>query len=296
MEGLLFYFREKEGRRGLITTKNSQYIFMEPFEKVVYRYYFKKNGIDSEDTKITRQIADPKYLSVKVRPTSDTYLSKISDFDDIEMDPSASFKIDFEGKEEIFIDVLFESLTHRRLKVRVGTREEDKESFEDENSYSDAPDAYVKMTDVQIRYDAVHFNYIYRRSGRLKKYPTSITYEQLAHIYMDREFNSLTHIDRDYPRLEINNGLREKGWAVNILEKVIYREEAGRRIEISDEELADIIKEYATPVEILGLLKTNDVKVSNHSIRRIAELYLQDCDRVCSLPDATVHNTIDNRG
>lgn len=296
MDGLLFYYRDREGRRGQIKVGSPQYIFMEPYDKVVLRYSFKKNGIDTEDTNITRQVVDPNYLSVKVRPTSDPFLSKISDFDSITMEDVDSFPIDFKGSEELYVDVLYESKTARRLKVKVSTIIEENESFENENTISDGPDEYVRMSDVQIKYDAVYFNYIFRRSGRLKKYAGAAPYSVLGSIYKDRQLNAATHVDKNYPRASVTEYLRSNGWFIDPNDQMIYKTDSGRKIEITEEELGNIVRDTATPLEILGLLRTTDIGVSNHPLRKQAEMFLQDCDRVCNLPDADITTVIDNRG
>lgn len=295
MDGLKFFFHDSRGRKQ-IKPEDPQYLFLEPYEAVVLRHSFTKDGLETPETKISKQTIDPKYLEVKVRPTKDKMLSRINDFKYIDTNPNESFTITFNSDdEELFVDVLYRSITDKRLKVRISTlTTASSDFFENESTITDGPDAYVKLVDLQIKYDAVYFNYIYRRKGMLKKYVGKVSYEQLGYIFKDRLFNP-DHIDSGFPRASIEDAITEDGWKIDITNKMIYKEDRGRKLEMLDEHLANLIKTKGRRTEILGLLKTQDEQVSKHFLRLTAQNYLQDCDRVCGLPDTTPTTIIDLR-
>lgn len=298
MDGLIFLYKNKSGAMLEITPQVPQYLFLEPLEKVVLRLYFKKNGIDVEQTKMLRQSVDPSVISVTVRNTSAPFISRISDFKDITngSDKEVTFAIDFEEKKQTFVDVLFESLVEDRLKVKLSTVSEGIDSFENENTVTDGPDAFVKLVSVIIRPDAVVFTLVYRRSGRLVQFNAIKTYSSISEILKDRMVNEF-NLDRTFEYTQIERKLREENWKIDRINNVIYREEGLRKIEITSEEFGDVIRRSASILEILYLLKTNSPNDNiTHPFYKEAVNNLQKGSSEASMPPADVKNTSDLRG
>ena len=298
MDGLIFLYKNKSGAMLEITPQVPQFLFLEPLEKVVLRLYFKKNGIDVEQTKMLRQSVDPSVISVTVRNTSAPFISRISDFKDITngLDKEVTFAIDFEEKKQTFVDVLFESLVEDRLKVKLSTVSEGIDSFENENTVTDGPDAFVKLVSVIIRPDAVVFTLVYRRSGRLVQFNAIKTYASISEILKDRMVNEF-NLDRTFEYTQIERKLREENWKIDRINNVIYREEGLRKIEITSEEFGDVIRRSASILEILYLLKTNSPNDNiTHPFYKEAVNNLQKGSSEASMPPANVKNTSDLRG
>ena len=298
MDGLIFLYKNKSGTMLEITPQVPQFLFLEPFEKVVLRLYFKKNGIDVEQTKMLRQSVDPSVISVTVRNTSAPFISRISDFKDITngLDKEVTFAIDFEEKKQTFVDVLFESLVEDRLKVKLSTVSEGIDSFENENTVTDGPDAFVKLVSVIIRPDAVVFTLVYRRSGRLVQFNAIKTYASISEILKDRMVNEF-NLDRTFEYTQIERKLIEENWKIDRINNVIYREEGLRKIEITSEEFGDVIRRSASILEILYLLKTNSPNDNiTHPFYKEAVNNLQKGSSESSMPPADVKNTSDLRG
>ena len=298
MDGLIFLYKNKSGTMLEITPQVPQFLFLEPLEKVVLRLYFKKNGIDVEQTKMLRQSVDPSVISVTVRNTSAPFISRISDFKDITngLDKEVTFAIDFEEKKQTFVDVLFESLVEDRLKVKLSTVSEGIDSFENENTVTDGPDAFVKLVSVIIRPDAVVFTLVYRRSGRLVQFNAIKTYSSISEILKDRMVNEF-NLDRTFEYTQIERKLREENWKIDRINNVIYREEGLRKIEITSEEFGDVIRRSASILEILYLLKTNSPNDNiTHPFYKEAVNNLQKGSSEASMPPADVKNTSDLRG
>ena len=298
MDGLIFLYKNKSGTMLEITPQVPQFLFLEPLEKVVLRLYFKKNGIDVEQTKMFRQSVDPSVISVTVRNTSATFISRISDFKDITngLDKEVTFAIDFEEKKQTFVDVLFESLVEDRLKVKLSTISEGIDSFENENTVTDGPDAFVKLVSVVIRPDGVVFTLVYRRSGRLVQFNGIKTYASISEILKDRMVNKF-NLDRTFEYTQIERKLIEENWKIDRINNVIYREEGLRKIEITSEEFGDVIRRSASILEILYLLKTNSPNDNiTHPFYKEAINNLQKGSSEASMPPANVKNTSDLRG
>lgn len=298
MDGLIFLYKNKSGAMLEITPQVPQFLFLEPLEKVVLRLYFKKNGIDVEQTKMLRQSVDPSVISVTVRNTSAPFISRISDFKDITngLDKEVTFAIDFEEKKQTFVDVLFESLVEDRLKVKLSTVSEGIDSFENENTVTDGPDAFVKLVGVVIRPDGVVFTLVYRRSGRLVQFNGIKTYASISEILKDRMVNEF-NLDRTFEYTQIERKLREENWKIDRINNIIYREEGLRKIEITSEEFGDVIRRSASILEILYLLKTNNPNDNiTHPFYKEAVNNLQKGSSEASMPPADVKNTSDLRG
>ena len=298
MDGLIFLYKNKSGAMLEITPQVPQFLFLEPLEKVVLRLYFKKNGIDVEQTKMLRQSVDPSVISVTVRNTSTPFISRISDFKDITngLDKEVTFAIDFEEKKQTFVDVLFESLVEDRLKVKLSTISEGIDSFENENTVTDGPDAFVKLVGVVIRPDGVVFTLVYRRSGRLVQFNGIKTYASISEILKDRMVNEF-NLDRTFEYTQIERKLIEENWKIDRINNVIYREEGLRKIEITSEEFGDVIRRSASILEILYLLKTNSPNDNiTHPFYKEAVNNLQKGSSEASMPPADVKNISDLRG
>lgn len=295
MDGLKMYFRDVQGAQKEILLNRPQYIFLEPKERLVVRYRIIRHGLEGEATKISRQTKTPELLICKVLVTESKLLSKIKDFEDIESDPIYTFPIDFTNKSEIIVDVLYESLSEDRLKLKVGVFSERDEAFENENTITDGPDEFVRTVNVTIDFDAVYYTYLFRRKGRLRKHVGRATWIQLSEIWKERELSIVNHVDKDIPREGINKAVRDQGWKLDYLHGRVTKTVDKREIEVTEEELASVLRTSARPSEVLGLLRSNNIRESKHPLLKAGESLLQDCDNVCSLQEATPKTLIDKR-
>lgn len=269
-----------------------QYVFIEPYGKVVVRYHFTNDGDPYALANIRKQVADPRLLKVKVLTTLERKISTPKDFENSSEDPNELFYLPFNPDNRIiYVDVLYESLTARRLQVKISTPVTINESL-----LSKGEDEFLKIVDVQIRHEGVYFTYVFRRSGVLKKYVGLASYLDLAKIYKEREFSSEENKDKSFLRTGITEAIKEQGYEIDYERSSIYKTQKAREIEITDEELSKIILSKASRLEILNLLKTYDPVKSNHKLRLEAEKFLQSCDRVCDLPETILADIIDTRG
>lgn len=294
MEQVKFEYKAKSGILIEITDNLPQYIFLEPLASTVVRYYFTRDGLLEDDTRITKQVVNPDLLSVKIRPTNDPLISQHRLFKDIDVADTETFQIVFNSKTE-FVDILYTNLTEDRMKVKVSTFTDNIESFENENSYTDGPDEIVRLTKVSV--DRTHINgtYIYRKDGRLKMYPFSEPYSNFYTIVKERILQGSSHTDRDLPLTLIERGINKEGWTISKSSQRFFKNIKGREIEITKEELGAIIRDYASPLEILHILKSVDYKKTGHFLMNKVSDNLLDCDTTCSLPPSEPKDIIDNR-
>lgn len=296
MEGLAMRYKNSKGALTKIELEKPHYLFLEPLERVVVRYTITKDGLEENNTNIARQVPDTSLLTVKAIQTESKFITKVIDFENVPSGKIESVALDFSKGDEVFVDVLYESLTTDRLRVKIKVLSKHADSFENENTVTDGPDEFVRVSDVQIKNDAVYFNYIFRRSGRLKKYVGKVEYPLLAQILKERLFLGFYHVDYEQPMAKIQAAIRDAKWFVDGAEREIYKKITGRTVYITDDEIGELIREHALPSEIFGLLTTKNLKESKHFLLRDAQNFLVDCDRACSLPAATPENLTDKRG
>lgn len=296
MYGIQLLYRNIRGSSVQITNSLAQYLFLEPKEKIVIRYYFVKNGLEVNTTKLLNEVKETEVLSVKLREPESNVLSKISDFKNIvdREEDAIYFDVDFNAGDTSYLDVLFESKVDERLKVKIYTIDSDADSFENENTVTDGPDAFVKVVDITITPEFVFYTYVYRREGRLKKAPSQIRYESLATILSIRLLVE-GHPDSSFDKSLVTKGLIDSGYLVDYSADRIYKEINNKKVNITLEELGLIIKDYASPAEILNLLKTKDLVLSEHNLILKGEQELVSCDSVCSLPEAKPNAVVDER-
>lgn len=297
MEGIDVLYRNNQNTTVEVTAKIPQYIFLEPYGKSVVRYYFKKNGIELDSTKLLNTVQDPGLLSVKIRHPKTPVISRLLDFSSVEekRDPdSMYFDVSFEDSDTYPIDVLYQSKTNKRLKVKIYAVDEETESFENENTVTDEPDAYVKLVEVRAEFDKVFYTYVYRRDGRLKKYPSSITYLGLV-PFVQRRLLRTDHPDYSMPIPLTTAGIKAEGYYIDVIDGVIAKEVDKRVIEITPEELGSIIQKYTPLDEIISLLSTSDYKTTQHPLIKEGETLLVACDSVCSYPPANKLNSEEQR-
>lgn len=297
MLGIKFRYKNTKGQSIDITEKTPQYLYLEPLGKVVVRYYFVKDGLEVNATKLISDVLEPGVLSVKIRPPASVFLSPVSDFRNLpeRLDAADYFEIDFSLSDTVPMDVLYASKVEERLKIKVKDLAAGEDSFENENTVTDGPDAFVKIVGVVIRPQNVYYVYIHRREGRLKKAPSTVEYSRFAPILKSRMFDP-TDIDRSLSFASILRGLIKEEWYIDYSEGKIYKKIDEKGIAITDEELGDVIREYGDIRDIVNLLSTLDVKISNHPLIKESESFYVSCDGDCSLPAAIPQNTIDERG
>lgn len=297
MLNLKFQYKNSKGKSVDLSQSEPQYLYLEPFGQVVVRYYIKKDGLQVNSVKMISHVIEEGILSVKIREPSSVYLSRISDFNNVpdRTDPAEYFEIDFSLGDEVVRDVLFTSKVKERLKVKIKDGSSKEESFENENSHTDGPDEYIKVVDVTVKPEYVYHVYIFRRDGWLKKTPTQTRYGDLGSIYTERLF-SPNHIDSSLTTSSIDRALIREGFSIDYLEKRIYKQLPGKNLEITDEELGEIIRDHADLRDIINLLTSVDPRVSLHPLIKQAEDIYVSCDSVCSLPAAVPQNSVDERG
>ena len=296
MQGINLYYRNNQNENTEITNNVPQYLFLEPFGKIVLRYYFKKDGLETNNTKLLNQLTDPELLTVKIRNPESSVLSRTTDFrgiPDREGD-SMYFEVDFNSGDNYYVDVLYESKTSERLKVKIYANDAETESFENENTVTDGPDEFVKLVDVRAEFDKVYYTYVYRRSGRLKKAPNVIDYSQLVSI-AEKRLLIESYPDYSMKLPTLNKALVKEGFLVDYIDDRIYKEEDGRKIDITLQEFADVIQRYVPINEIISLLLTSDYTLTQHKLIKDGEDYLVSCDSVCSYPPANKLNSEDQR-
>lgn len=296
MLGIKFLYKNTKGQSINITEKTPQYLYLEPLGKVVIRYYFVKSGLEVNNTKLISDVLEPDILSVKIKPPASIFLSPVADFRNIpeRLDAADYFEIDFSLSDTVPMDVLYSSKVEERLKIKVKDLAAGEESFENENTVTDGPDAFVKIVGVVIRPQNVYYVYIHRREGRLKKSPSTVEYSRFAPILKSRMFDP-TDIDRGLSFASILRGLLKDEWYIDYTEANIYKKVGEKNISITDEELGAVIRKYGDIRDIVNLLNTLDVTLSNHPLIKESESFYVSCDGDCSLPAAVPQNTIDER-
>ena len=97
MLGIKFRYKNTKGQSIDITEKTPQYLYLEPLGKVVVRYYFVKDGLEVNATKLISDVLEPGVLSVKIKPPASIFLSPVSDFRNLpeRLDAADYFEIDF---------------------------------------------------------------------------------------------------------------------------------------------------------------------------------------------------------
>lgn len=297
MLGIKFRYKDNKGQDIDIENKKPQYLYLEPKGKVVVRYYFTKAGLDVNTTKLISNVLQTDIVSVKIKKPKNAFLSSVADFDNIpdRLNNAEYFEVDFSSNDTISMDVLYESLTDSRLKIKVIDSEAPTDSFENENTVSDGPDAFVKVVGVVVRPQDVYYVYIYRRDGRLKKTPSTVEYSTLASIFKERVFNP-SHPDHNLSSDSIVRGIINSGGAIDYAGHTIIKTVNGKEIIIDDIELGNIIKTYGNLRDIINLLKTEDITLSKHPLILENANYYVSCDKDCSLPEALYQNSTDERG
>lgn len=294
MDGIRFAYKNKRNVDTEIIPNKPQYVTIEPRSSKVFRYFLSKDGIDVDETTLQQDTIEPDVVEVKVRPTRDVFISRIIDFDNIDTAPRKVFPVNFEGKGDLFLDVLYTNKLDEGIKIKVSTISEGLDTFETEHTVTDKPDEFVKIVNVTIKRENIEATYVHRRSGRLKMSPLTITYEELADIWADR-ITSFEHVDDSLSVVAPRKALNKAGWLINSIDRSIYREENKRRIQITKQELGSFLSTYATPLEILNLLHTKNFKESQHALVKKTAENLQDCNRSCSLVPVDTKTLVDTR-
>ena len=295
MIGLNLTYKNKLGQYVDVTNKEPQYLYLNPYQKVITRYFFNKTTLDTNSTKIVVETVDIDLLTIKIRAPSSNVLSKYSDFDDIPLADGNyyEFEVDFSTSDTFFVDALIVSKTSERLKIKIRTNDDVMDSFETENTVSDGPNEFVKLVDVQISNSSVHAVFIHRRSGRLKKATYDFSYVALSYIFLDRIFTP-NHYDSSFSNQTLTQGLAAEGWIIDYTQKVVFKEVDKRRIEATIEQIAEVIRKKGSAVELMYLLKSNEP--TKHKLIVESEQALVSCDYVCSLAPVVSQTLVDTRG
>ena len=295
MLGLKFTYKNNKGQTIDIEDGYPQYLYLEPKGKVVVRYFFIKDGIETSNTKLITDVKEIDVVSVKVKKPASVFLSTIADFRNIpdRTESGDYFEIDFSEGDSVPMDILYESKVEERLKIKVKNLAAEDDSFENENTVTDGPDAYVKVVGIIIRPQEVYYVHIFRRSGRLRKAPGSVEYERLSRILKTRMFTN--NVDKDLSYDSILRGLSKDVWSIDYSDKKIFKNTNGKDVEITDYELGQLIRNHGDIKDIINLVTTTDITMSNHPLVLESAMTLISCDGDCSLPKAIPQNTIDER-
>lgn len=302
MKDLQIFYKNKKGINLEIVGAVNQYIFLEPQGSAVIRYTIKDGGVEVGG-KISNEVKETDVVSVKFRTPDSEFLSKKSDFDDIPPRTGKTLSLPLEFDNGICLyDALFTNLTNEKIKVKVSAYDVADTIVENEYSYVDAPDGFIRSVGIIIDSTGVEYTLLFRRSGRVFKHPGKASFEQMAQVVKDVFFAQ----ERFYSRVpkptyrfipeptpqSILDALTLEGWVVSTSSIARMDRTLGAVVQITDEELGKIIKNKITTKDLANLFKPADL---NNGHRLIDNVLTQPCDSACSLPEVTAKNIIDNR-
>lgn len=283
------YYQNKKGADIEITHENMQYIFLEPLASAVVRYTIKHEG------KIYNEVKETDVLSVKFIKPSGPFLSKKTDFDAVEDRSKKSIEL-----EAGVLDALYVNKLDEKVKVKVIAHDKADEILENEHSYIDAPDAFIRAVGVSIDSEGLSYTLLFRRAGRVHMSPSRVSYEQLARVV-----KSILFLEHAYytkvPRpaytfrpekkpQSVIDALILDGW--DISDSAITK----NKIKITDAELGAIIKKHISREDIVQLFQPVDLANNGNYFIDEGAKFLAPCDSTCSLPKVTKELVADNRG
>lgn len=307
MKDLKIFYKNKKGINLEIQGPVNQYVFLEPKGYAIVRYTIKDGGVEIGG-KLSNEVKDTDVVSVKfITPTS-TFLSKKSDFEGIHERTGRITTLDltFNSDGICVYDALYTNLTDEKIKVKVSAYDKADTIVENEYSYVDAPDGFIRSVGVIIDSTGIEYTLLYRRSGRVVKYPSKATYEEMAKVVKDVIFAQhrfYTQVPKPTRRFieepiptSITDALTLDGW--HILSDRIVRNDrlTGARVDITDEELGQVIRTKITLKDLTNLFKPVDLAGNGHRLIKQGESLLMPCDHACSLGEVTPKLIIDNRG
>lgn len=307
MKDLKIYYKNKKGTNLEIQGAVSQYVFLEPKAYAIVRYIIKDEGIEIGG-KLSNEVKDTDLISVKfIRPASE-FLSKKSDFDEAPERTAkvVALELVFNDDGICFYDALYTNLSDEKIKVKVSAYDKADTIIENEYSYVDAPDGFIRSVGIIIDSTGVQYTLLYRRSGRVVKYSSKASYEEMAKVVKDvifaqhRFYSQVPKptgrfIEEPIP-MSITNALTLDGWHT-LSDRIVRNDRAtGARVEITDEELGQIIRTKITLEDLTNLFKPVNLAGNGHRLIKQGESLLMPCDHACSLGEVTPKLIIDNRG
>lgn len=307
MKDLKIFYKNKKGINLEIQGPVNQYVFLEPKGYAIVRYIIKDEGVEIGG-KLSNEVKDTDVVSVKfITPTS-TFLSKKSDFEGIHerIGRVTTLDLTFNSDGICTYDALYTNLTDEKIKVKVSAYDKADTIVENEYSYVDAPDGFIRSVGVIIDSTGIEYTLLYRRSGRVVKYPAKASYEEIAKVVKDIIFAQhrfYSQVPRPTKRFveepiptSITDALTLDGW--NILSDRIVRNDrlTGARVEITDEELGKVIRNKITLKDLTSIFKPVDLAGNGHRLIEQGKSFLMPCDHACSLGEVTPKLIIDNRG
>ena len=307
MKDIQLFYKNKKNLNVEINKDNNQYIYLEPLASIVVRYIIKNLGVE-EGAKLANEVKENEVVSVKFIEPKSTLLSKKSDFDDIvdRGDPTLTLDLNFNDDFTYILDALYTNKLNEKVKVKVRAYDIADEIIENEFSYIDAPDGFIRTVGVVIDSTGIEYTFLYRRSGRVVKYTNKSTYSQFALLVKDVLFlenNYYTKVPRPSysfmaePKPQsIIDELIIRGWTIT--PSSIYRVniDTRKQVQITDEELGDIIKDKLTVFDLVSLLTPTDLTNNGHRFINEGENFLTPCDAMCSLMQVTPKTVTDQRG
>lgn len=307
MKDLKIYYKNKKGLNFEIIGTTNQYIFLEPKSYAIVRYIIKDEGVEVGG-KLTNEVVDTDILSVKFITPPSELLSRKSDFDNAadRLGRITSLALNFNEEGLCFYDALFTNLSNEKIKVKVSAYDIADTILENEHSFVDAPDGFIRAVGVTISPSGVEYTLLYRRSGRVVKYSNKASYESMAKLVKDvifsryRFYNQVPaptrrYIEEPLPQSVID-ALTLDGWQINETDITRRDKVLGITYRITDEELGTIIKKNITLKDLTNLFKPVDLVGNGHRFIKEGESLLVPCDHVCSLGEVTPKLIIDSRG
>lgn len=304
MKDLKLFFKNKKGYEVEIVGTAHQFIFLEPLSSVVVRYIIKDGGVEV-GAKITNEVKETDVVSVKFIKPKTEFLSRKSDFDDVIERSNRAIALPLEFENGICLyDALFTNLLDERVKVKVSSFDVGDQILENEHSYVDGPDEFIRAVNVSIDATGVEYSLMYRRNGRALQAPGRASYETLAKVVKnvlfarDKHYSKVpkpTHefVEEEQPE-SILKALSLAGW--NLDSNIIYKVDRGRKIPITDEELGILIKDNISLKDLANLFKPKDYANNGNLLISEGENFLVACDSTCSLPEVVPKIIVDNRG
>lgn len=307
MKDLKIFYKNKKGVNLEIVGPVNQYVFLEPNSYAIVRYTIKDDGIEVGG-KLSNEVKETDVISVKFIVPKTEFLSKKSDFDGVDERTNKVTTLDlvFNDDGVCLYDALYTNLTDEKIKVKVSAYDKADVILENEHSYIDAPDGFIRTVGVTIDSTGVEYTLLFRRSGRVTMHPAKASYEEMARLVkdvifaQDRYYSQVPkptrrYIEEHQPTSIIDTLILE-GWEVgaNSITRKDYIHNT--TIHITDEELGEVIRTKITLKDLTNLFKPVDLAGNGHRFIDQAKNLVLPCDHTCSLAEVTPKLITDNRG
>ena len=307
MRDLKLYFKNRKGSDVEIGVNSPQYVFLEPLSSAVVRYVLRRTAVDG-DSKLSNEVKETEVVSVKFLVPKTDLISKKSDFDGVEDRDkrTITLSLDFDSNNMYVLDALYTNKLDEKVKVKVIAHDTADEIMENEYSYVDSPDAFIRAVGVSINSTGVGYTLLYRRDGRVVMHPDKASYSDMAKLvksilFLEGKYYSqvpppTSPLIQEPKPMSVVNGLILEGWEISTTD-LTRRDPISRTdISITDEELGEMIKRYISLEDLTALFKPLDINSNGHKFIEEGAKLLSKCDSSCSLPMVSPRLITDNRG